>query len=111
LELIGRRPIHYATNDGSTGFQGLVTDLFEQMVVPDDRILVMTCGPKKMMSRVVEICQEKKLDCWVSLERTMACGLGVCYGCSIETNSGLMKRICCEGPVFSATEVSNELQT
>jgi len=110
LGFIGRAPIHLATDDGSLGFHGLVTDLFAQKVIATEKTLVLTCGPKKMMCRIAEICRQKNLGCWVSLERTMACGLGVCYGCSIETDSGGMQRICCEGPVFSAKEVSNELQ-
>ena len=110
LEVIGKIPIHDATDDGSQGFHGLVTDLLEVYLVAAERNLVLTCGPKRMMQRVAEICSQKNVECWVSLERTMACGLGVCYGCSIETDSGIMKRICCEGPVFSAKEVSHELQ-
>lgn len=111
LDVIGDRPIHLATDDGSSGFHGLVTDLFLQENDARPRDLVVVCGPKPMMRRMAEICGQRKVKCMVSLERTMACGLGVCYGCSIETNSGVMKRICCEGPVFPAEEVSHELQT
>lgn len=109
LEVIGNVPFNFATDDGSDGYHGLVTDLFEQYLLAAEKTLVLTCGPKRMMQRVAEICSQKNVECWVSLERTMACGLGVCYGCSIETDSGIMKRICCEGPVFPAEEVSHEL--
>jgi dihydroorotate dehydrogenase electron transfer subunit len=109
LELIGKVPIHLATDDGSDGYHGLVTDLFEQRLVAAEATLVLTCGPKVMMQRVAEICAEKKVDCWVMLETTMACGLDNCKGCSIKTKSG-QKSVCKDGPVFDAKEVIwNEL--
>lgn len=109
LEMVGLGPIQYATDDGSRDFHGLVTDLFEQRLVAAEATLVLTCGPKIMMERVAEICARKKVDCWVILETTMACGLDNCKGCSIKTKSG-QKSICKDGPVFDAKEVIwNEL--
>ncbi|HNR64259.1 MAG: dihydroorotate dehydrogenase electron transfer subunit [Thermotogae bacterium] len=60
------------------------------------------CGPIGMLKALVPFLQT--LDTQVSLEMRMACGFGVCYGCSVKTVSG-NKRVCCEGPVFSMQEV------
>jgi dihydroorotate dehydrogenase electron transfer subunit len=98
--------VDIATDDGSAGFYGFVTDLFKLEIAKESnkRILVLTCGPNIMMQRVSEICQQQGLDCYVMLERTMACGIGVCLGCSIETQAG-MQKICEDGPIFKAEEV------
>lgn len=104
LDLWGNVRIHFATDDGSDGYHGLVTDLFEQKAIASGKTLVVTCGPKPMMKRVAEICDNKGMDCWVSLERIMACGIRVCLGCSVKMKSG-QKHICHDGPVFDAMEV------
>ncbi|MCX6743788.1 MAG: dihydroorotate dehydrogenase electron transfer subunit [Candidatus Parcubacteria bacterium] len=98
--------VRIATEDGSDGYHGLVTDCFAHDLAEqaDKDILVITCGPKPMMKQVAEICAERKINCYVVLETIMACGIGVCLGCSIETTQG-MKRICHDGPVFKAEEV------
>ena len=110
LDFIGEMPIQLATDDGSLGFHGLVTDLFFQKsnALPGD--LVVVCGPKPMMRRMAEICDQKGITCLVSLERTMACGLGVCLGCTIQTLRG-PQRICCEGPIFDTKVVRDELSS
>lgn len=104
LSLLGNGQISFATEDGSLGFHGLVTDLFAQQMVVAEKSLVLTCGPQKMMQSVAKICRQKNVVCWVSLESTMACGLGVCLGCSVKMKSG-QKRICHDGPFFPAEEV------
>lgn len=102
--------IELVTEDGYLPQKGLVTDMFaERMKYKPGRILVITCGPNPMMKRVAEICEQNKVDCYVILEKVMACGIGVCLGCSIKTTKG-MKRICHDGPIFKAEEVIwNEL--
>ncbi|NLJ98163.1 MAG: dihydroorotate dehydrogenase electron transfer subunit [Tissierellia bacterium] len=91
---------HISTEDGSVGHRGFVTDLF----LPKRYDMVLTCGPIPMMNRVVEMCKDKNVPVYVSMESRMACGIGTCLGCTIETTSG-MKRVCKEGPVFSGEEV------
>ena len=94
------------TDDGSLGAKGLITELFEVLLRESEagKRIVVACGPVPMMQRVAEICAQRSVDCWVCLERVMACGLGVCLGCSIKTKSG-MKKICADGPIFNAEEV------
>jgi dihydroorotate dehydrogenase electron transfer subunit len=91
--------VFISTEDGSIGHKGFVTELF----IPERYDLVLTCGPIPMMRRVVEICKEK-VSVYISMESRMACGVGACLGCTIETISG-MKRVCKEGPVFLGEEV------
>ncbi|NLJ58194.1 MAG: dihydroorotate dehydrogenase electron transfer subunit [Tissierellia bacterium] len=88
------------TEDGSFGQKGFVTDY-----VPYDLYeVVVACGPEIMMKKVIEHCKKNKVKCYISLERRMACGMGVCLGCSVETKSG-NKRACKEGPVFCGEEL------
>ncbi len=88
------------TEDGSVGKKGYVTDFvdFEKYDI------VVTCGPEIMMNKIVNKCKEKRIKCYVSLERRMACGLGACLGCTVETVNGNM-RACKDGPVFSSEEL------
>ena len=106
LNLYTHKKVEIATEDGSVGYKGLITDLFAKKVKyrSKEKRLVITCGPDRMMQKVAEICQQAKLDCYVILEKVMACGMGVCLGCSIKTTSG-MKKICHDGPIFKAEEV------
>ena len=88
------------TEDGSFGEKGYVTDY----VPYDEYDAVVTCGPEIMMNKIVESCREKNLACYVSLERRMACGMGACLGCIVETKNG-NKRACKDGPVFKSDEL------
>lgn len=88
------------TEDGSQGQKGFVTDYIDF----DKYDVVVTCGPEIMMNKIVEKCREKKVQCFISLERRMACGLGACLGCTVETVHG-NKRACKDGPVFSSEEL------
>lgn len=91
--------IYISTEDGSQGHKGFITDLFN----PDKYDLVLTCGPTPMMEVVMGIC-ENKVPLYISMESRMACGIGACLGCTIETRRG-MERVCKEGPVFKGEDV------
>ncbi len=95
-----------ATDDGSFGYYGFVTNLLEAFLkaVKGQKILIITCGPNIMMQKVAGICSVYNIPCYVILEKIMACGINSCKGCSIKTKSG-MKRVCHDGPVFPAEEV------
>jgi dihydroorotate dehydrogenase electron transfer subunit len=95
-----------ATDDGSAGFRGFIPEAMGPFLRASSRarIMVITCGPKIMMRKVAELCQKFGFDCYVILESVMACGIGVCLGCSVKMLSG-QKRICHEGPIFNAKEV------
>ncbi|MCX6745045.1 MAG: dihydroorotate dehydrogenase electron transfer subunit [Candidatus Parcubacteria bacterium] len=106
LDLYTQEPLTITTDDGSAGYKGFVSDVFASFIqaAKNEKILVITCGPNVMMAKVAELCEQAGIECQVILETVMACGLGVCLGCSIKTASG-MKRICHDGPVFPAKEV------
>lgn len=91
--------IFISTEDGSMGHKGFITQIFN----PLDYDLVYTCGPTPMMNAVMNICKDK-VPLYLSMESRMACGIGACLGCSIETTNG-MKRVCKEGPVFKGEEI------
>ncbi len=88
-----------STEDGSLGHKGFITELFD----PKKYDVVLTCGPTPMMKKVWEMCKDI-VPVYASMENRMACGVGACLGCTIETTKG-MERVCKDGPVFSCKEV------
>lgn len=98
--------IRICTDDGSAGYSGTVTDLFERELAAYDAgdSLIYTCGPYGMMKRLAALLDGHPLPCEVSVEERMACGLGACLGCAvpIRTASGdvAYRRVCKDGPVF-----------
>ena len=100
-----------ATDDGSLGHCGLVTDLLRQELESAGSKVVYTCGPHAMIEAVADVSREFAA-CQVSLEEYMACGIGICVGCVVrvenaegKTEYGDYKRICVDGPVFDAREI------
>ncbi|MHB1323359.1 MAG: dihydroorotate dehydrogenase electron transfer subunit [Coriobacteriia bacterium] len=99
------RHVEVATDDGSAGRTGLVTDLMDDLVAADAPDVVYVCGPEPMQRIAAAKAAQAGIPCQVSLERLMACGVGVCLSCVVETTSGLL-RACVDGPVFDASEVA-----
>ncbi len=96
-------PVHTATDDGSLGHHGFVTELLDDILENVQQIYV--CGPMLMMRTVVNKCLQANVACQVSLETHMACGMGACLGCTFPATEGGYKHVCKDGPVFSAEEV------
>jgi dihydroorotate dehydrogenase electron transfer subunit len=101
-----------ATDDGSCGFAGTVTDCLAQWLdsqAPDAaETIIYACGPEKMLAAVARMAADRHIDCQVSMERMMACGIGLCQSCAVECKSSGQTeyRLCCkDGPVFNAKEV------
>ena len=92
------------TDDGSYGAQGFVTTLLPTLLRDGDYDGVAVCGPSVMMERVAAVAAQYNIPCEVSLERRMACGLGACLSCAVDTKSG-RRKVCKDGPVFPAAEV------
>lgn len=93
-----------ATDDGSAGEKGFLTHHSVMKKLSDfDR--VFTCGPEPMMKAVARLAKAADIDCEVSLENTMACGIGACLCCVTETKSG-NKCVCTEGPVFNINSLT-----
>jgi dihydroorotate dehydrogenase electron transfer subunit len=91
-----------ATDDGTLGHHGFVTDILKQKLAELSDPMVYACGPMPMLSRVAAIVGDT--PCEVSLEAKMACGIGACMGCVVPTKSGFL-RVCHEGPVFAAQDI------
>lgn len=96
--------IFITTDDGSVGQKGFVTDLLPEILSAENYSAIYTCGPEIMMRGVARQAIEKNLPCEVSFEKRMACGLGACLSCSIDTVDG-RKKVCKDGPVFDAQKV------
>jgi dihydroorotate dehydrogenase electron transfer subunit len=97
-----------ATDDGSVGHQGLITELFSDRLDSDDGVEVYACGPPPMLEAVREICAAREVPAQLALESGMACGFGACFGCVVPTRDGLI-RLCLEGPVLDATVLESAL--
>jgi dihydroorotate dehydrogenase electron transfer subunit len=91
-----------ATEDGSIGHQGMVTELLSEYIDTADQVFI--CGPLVMYKYIhsQDIIKDKPAQ--VSLEVRMACGRGICYGCTIKTVNG-KKRVCEDGPVFNFNDI------
>jgi dihydroorotate dehydrogenase electron transfer subunit len=103
-----------ATDDGSAGYHGLVTDCFAEWLgrsnLAAKDTIIYACGPQAMLSRMAELAKEKNIDCQLSLERRMACGMGLCQSCAVEckttgSNETIYKMCCKDGPVFDSKEL------
>jgi len=95
------------TEDGSLGRSGLVTEaLEEELATAADGAVCFACGPWAMMRRAAEICSARGVECLCSLERYMACGIGICLSCVYRNKEDESYHTCCrEGPVVSGREV------
>jgi dihydroorotate dehydrogenase electron transfer subunit len=103
-----------ATDDGSAGYHGLVTDCLvewlKQESLRGEEAIIYGCGPEAMLARLAEIAAERRIDCQVSMERLMACGIGLCQSCAVEckTDGGgeTIYKLCCkDGSVFESKDV------
>lgn len=108
-------PVDIATDDGSRGYKGRVTDLLEMQLRArsDTKPRVYACGPLPMLRAVAKLCREYSVEAQVSLEENLPCGVGVCNGCVVpivtaERDYDRFRRICIQGPVMWASEVDWE---
>jgi NAD(P)H-flavin reductase len=97
-----------ATDDGSVGHHGVVTELLADELATDPHAEVYACGPPPMLEAVRAICAERDIPAQLALESGMACGFGACFGCVVETTSGYV-RLCIDGPVIDASELESAL--
>jgi dihydroorotate dehydrogenase electron transfer subunit len=100
----GQAELICATDDGTFGEKGFITDLLPGHVDWADQVFV--CGPAPMYHTMVDRCWQilENKPVQVSLEMRMGCGIGICYSCTIKTKNGL-KQVCKDGPVFGLDEV------
>jgi len=96
--------VFVATDDGSVGVRGRVSELFPKIPTDPKTTFIYTCGPKPMMAAVQQFAQQHGLKGQASCEERMACGLGACMGCVVKTRSGF-KTAFYDGPVFDLSDV------
>jgi dihydroorotate dehydrogenase electron transfer subunit len=89
-----------ATDDGSRGHHGLVTDLLAAELDADDHVVVYACGPPAMLESVRALCEQRAVPSRLALESGMACGFGACFGCVVPLRAGGYLRLCVDGPVL-----------
>jgi dihydroorotate dehydrogenase electron transfer subunit len=98
--------VHLASDDGSLGFRGFVTQLLEKEGLPQH---VVGCGPEPMLRALAELARSRQVPCHLSLETPMACGVGICFSCvtRVRTPDGWdYRRVCVDGPVFDAAQLA-----
>jgi NAD(P)H-flavin reductase len=95
------RAARLATDDGSAGHRGPVTDLLRAELGRNAHAEVYACGPPAMLEAVRAICAEQDVPAQLALESGMACGYGACFGCVVPTKHGYV-RLCVDGPVLDA---------
>ena len=99
--------VYVSTDDGTYGCKGFVSKLFHKILKTTEskfETVVYVCGPHGMLRCIADICRERNFECQVSMEEKMACGIGACLGCVVETKSG-NKLVCKDGPVFNVSEL------
>lgn len=108
FEHFGSR-VSIITDDGSSGRKGFVTELVREELERGGIDIVYMCGPTPMMKNAVKITDEFGVECQVSMEEHMGCGVGACQACVCKTKAvdgmGGYKRVCIDGPVFNAKEI------
>ena len=108
FEALGGVKVHLATNDGSAGTKGLVTDPLDDELIrlrgEGGKFELFACGPDPMLKAVALRATGTGSKGWISMDRHMVCGVGACYACIQKTVRG-NSRCCIEGPVFSAEDL------
>jgi dihydroorotate dehydrogenase electron transfer subunit len=97
-----------ATDDGSVGRHGLVTELLREALDRDPAATVFACGPPPMLEAVRALCAGRRVTAQLALESGMACGYGACFGCVVPTKAGYI-RLCVDGPVVEAEALESAL--
>lgn len=103
----------YTTDDGSRGERGFVTTVLERELDPGAAAssVIYHCGPWPMMARVAAIAEARGVPSYASLEAPMACGIGICVACVVETREGHFRgpfkyqKVCTEGPIFPSEAI------
>jgi dihydroorotate dehydrogenase electron transfer subunit len=95
-----------ATDDGSTGHHGFVTELLREELDRDSDATIYACGPPPMLEAVRALAAEREVPAQLAMESGMACGFGACMGCVVQTKAGYV-RLCVDGPVVDAADLDS----
>ncbi len=97
--------VRTATDDGSHGHRGYVTELLPQ-ALENANATIYACGPMPMLKAVAAIAESRGVPAQLALEAPMACGVGACLGCTVPKREGGYLRVCTDGPVFSPEQIA-----
>lgn len=103
--LLGDMSVRVATDDGSVGHRGLVSELLAAELARDPAATVYACGPAGMLEAVRALCAGHGVAAQLALESGMACGFGACFGCVVAVRDGGYLRLCVDGPVLDAARL------
>jgi len=103
LKTIGIDPI-VSTDDGSMGKKGNIVNVLRNFLVHETHHVLYACGPRPMLIALSSLANKFSLNGHIALEQNMACGIGTCLGCVVNTVDGY-RRVCKEGPVFSIEKI------
>jgi dihydroorotate dehydrogenase electron transfer subunit len=101
------REARVATDDGSVGHHGLLTELLAEELRRDPHAVVYACGPSPMLEAVRALCAAREVPAELALEAGMACGFGACFGCAVPRRGGGYLRVCVDGPVIDAAQLEH----
>lgn len=105
LQNIKAKTLFITTDDGSQGISGMISAALNASDLRARKYTaVYACGPAPMLRYIQGICRDANVQCYLSLEEKMACGMGVCLGCTVQTVEGY-KRCCKDGPVFAGQKI------
>lgn len=93
--------IEVATDDGSRGYRGYITDVAQRLLVERPFDAVWTCGPEVMMRKVIDAAEDRGVPVFCSMERQMKCAMGMCDACALGPY-----HVCTDGPVFPAAKLA-----
>ena len=97
------------TDDGTAGIKGFVTDALKAEIEKEKPDIIYACGPMVMLKGVAAIAEQNGIECQVSLEQRMACGVGACLVCvcrTVRDGKEIFSHVCKDGPVFDSKEVA-----
>jgi len=106
--------LELATDDGSEGYKGFVTECLKDELEKERQgnqdVIIYACGPEAMLAEAARIAKVHQIACQVSMERRMACGIGICQSCAVECkveglDETIYKMCCRDGPVFDSREI------
>ena len=112
-----QKKVFLSTNDGTLGIKGNVVDAIKSIYSIGEyppNTIIFSCGPPMMMEGIRNYSHENKLDCYLALETIMACGFGICQGCTVERKveannvhsyRNRFALACLDGPIFNAEKI------
>ncbi|QER42487.1 dihydroorotate dehydrogenase electron transfer subunit [Thermodesulfobacterium sp. TA1] len=102
-----RSKVQVATEDGSKGYKGFITELLQKYLTKD-KADILACGPLPMLKAVAKITQDFGVKAYLTMETFLSCGTGFCKGCVIPLKNGNYVHLCVDGPTLLAEEIDFE---